>query len=42
MLMTSYTRLISIINDIAVWRLNEKAFTRKRKMNYESLIKSII
>lgn len=48
MLMTSYTRLISIINDIAAtyentyWRLNEKAFTRNRKMNYESLIKSII
>lgn len=46
--MTSYTRLISINNDIATtyentyWRLNDKAFTRNRKMNYVSLVKSII
>lgn len=46
--MESYTRITSITNDITtsyvntIWRLNDKAFTRNRKMNYESLVKTII
>lgn len=46
--MESYTRITSITNDIMtsyeniIWRLNDKAFTRNRKMNYESLVKTMI
>ena len=46
--MESYTRITSITNDITtsyvntIWRLNDKAFTRNRKMNYESLVKTMI
>ena len=46
--MTSYTRLTGINNELATayenicWRLYEKSFTRNRKMNFETLVKSII
>ena len=46
--MCVYTRVTSITNDVlasyknSIWKLNANSFTRDRKMNYESLVKSII
>ena len=46
--MASYTRLTGINNELATsyenicYRLKEKSFTRNRKMNFETLVKSII
>lgn len=46
--MASYTRLTGIDNELATsyenicWRLKEKSFTRNRKMNFQTLVKSIL
>lgn len=46
--MSSYTRLTGINNEVVAlyenicWRLKEKSFTRNRKMNFHTLVKSIL